>query len=646
MIVSPVMSASAGEITWMVANGFQQFKNESNFKKLKDAWPAGATAEAFLYTQNAQSLREILPYNATWWDRDAGVYNKAGLFKPTHDVLLTYKGAAESAACEWSVDGKMVEEPGPCGGEVRVIGLKENQPFDISLSVDNGPAQILKDQKISTSLIVGLGDSFASGEGNPDFAAVTSSEKLSVNTRDWFNKPNRGNRRFVKDAQWWDVTCHRSLLSWQSLYAMKMAVSDPHLVVRFASFSCSGGEVYDGFFRAQLNPPGTGSTTRVSVRPDRDGGNTTEFVRVREDRGAAKNVQVERNEAKRKLNKSQLNAAIDLLCEGSTKPGLSKSLHVQQPGLRTNPYYGPFKYDKCDGQMRKPDQLLVSFGGNDFGFSGVVAWGLVPKTPVRGLLKPIRKLGLSVAREVLGTVEPSPAGVMATNHIGLMYGDLAWAFDNVLRAKPESVHELVYPDPLPHDFPSHCSARMEVGNVAMTQFFIDQTKNIPLLSSRAPNFIFRVEQSDARIIQKDFIDPLQAAQRASIKKLGWTPLEAQKGFSTPEGMRSMCGVSAACQNGSCDVADLSGWAKEKGENHASMQPISDISQWESYAPTRMRGLRSSNDAVLSQASFDSNGKLREDWLNGSVHPVAQVHAGIADAIDKTKKADALAAGKP
>jgi hypothetical protein len=96
----------------------------------------------------------------------------------------------------------------------------------------------------------------------------------------------------------------------------------------------------------------------------------------------------------------------------------------------------------------------------------------------------------------------------------------------------------------------------------------------------------------------------------------------------------MCGVAPACQNGSCDVADLAGWAKEKNENHASMQPMADISEWESYASGRMRGLRTSNDAVLSLASFDSNGKLREDWLSGSVHPVAQVHAGIADAINQ------------
>ncbi|NMY12669.1 hypothetical protein [Pseudomonas veronii] len=634
MIVSPVMSAYAGTIDWMVANGFQQFKHEEDFKALKDAWPKGATAEAFLATQDAQKLRELLPFNDTWWERDKGLYNKTGLFKPTHDVLVNYKGAADGSTCAWSFNGKGVTDPTPCTTQFRIEDVQENKTFDLSVSIDNGPPETLAAQKISTSLIVGLGDSFASGEGNPDFAAVTSPQHLSVNTRDWFLQPSRGNRRFVEDAQWWDVTCHRSLLSWQSLYAMKMAVADPHKVVRFASFSCSGGEVYDGFFRAQLAPPGTGDSSRVGVKFDRDGGNTTEIVEVREEKRPAKNVEMQNFSKKRQLNKSQLNATIDLLCNGDTSPGLSYSFRPQRSGLRSSPYYGLFKYDKCSGQMRKPDQVLMSFGGNDFGFSGVVAWGLVPKTAVRGLLKPIRSIGLSVAREVLGTVKPVPAGVMATNNMGLMYDDLAWTFDNVLKVKRESVHELVYPNPLPYDFPTHCSARMEVGNVAMASYFVDQTKNILFLNERARYFIFRVEQSDARIIKKDFIDPLQASQRASIKKLGWTHLEAQTGFMTSNGMRSMCGVAPECQKGFCEVADLAGWAKEKSENHASMQPIADISEWESYAPTRMRGLRTSNDAVLSLASFDSNGKLRKDWLNGSVHPVAQVHAGIADAIDK------------
>ena len=634
IIMSPVMSASAGTIDWMVANGFQQFKHEDDFQKLKAAWPKGTTAEAFLATQDAQKLRDLLPFNDTWWERDKGIYNKAGLFKPTHDVLLSYKGAAEGATCTWVFNGESVADKAPCSTLVRVKDVRENKPFDLSVSVDNGAVEALLGQKIATSLIVGLGDSFASGEGNPDFAAVTSPQKLSLNTRDWFLKPSRGNRRFVEDAQWWDVTCHRSLLSWQSLYAMKQAIADPHQVVRFASFSCSGGEVYDGFFRAQLAPPGIGGSTRVSVRSDRDGGNTTQTQTVHEEKRLPKDVEVRSISKKRQLNKSQLNAAIDLLCAGETKPGAAHSFRPQRAGLRNSPYYGPFKYDQCIGQMRKPDQLLVSFGGNDFGFSGVVAWGLVPKTAVRGLLKPIRSLGLSVAREVLGTVEPIPAGKKASSNMGLMYEDLAWTFDNVLKAKRETVHELVYPNPLPFEFPAHCSARMEVGNVAMASYFVDQTKNIPLLNKRAPYFIFRVEQSDARLIKKDFIDPLQASQRTAIKKLGWTPLEAQIGFTAPNGMRSMCGVAPACQKGSCDVADLAGWAKEKNESHASMQPISDISEWESYAPTRMRGLRTSNDAVLSLASFDSNGRLREDWLSGSVHPVAQVHAGIADAIVK------------
>lgn len=640
IIMSPITSVYAGTIDWMVANGFQLFQRDEDFQALKTAWPKDATAEAFLATQDAEKLRELLPINRTWWDRDKGLYNKAGLFKPTHDVLVRYNGAPEGATCAWSLNGKSVGAPIPCSAQAEVRNVQENKPFDLSVSVDNGAPQILAGEEISTSLIVGLGDSFASGEGNPDFAAKTSSKKLSLdwNHEDpkWMFKPYGGGR-YVANAQWWDETCHRSLLSWQSLYAMKKAVADPHLVVRFASFSCSGGEVYDGYFRAQLGPPGAGASTRVRVMKDRDGGNPTKKGSVHTEKGASETVDEPNPSTKRQLNKSQLNATIDLLCAGETRQGPSHFFRPQRAGLRDSPYYGTFKYDQCNGQMRKPDKILMSFGGNDFGFSGVVTWGLFPKTEVKGFLSYIRKIGLNTARNLIEVIEPIPAGAKASGNMSLMYSDIAWTFNNALKQSPESVMSLVYPNPLPVKFPAHCSERMKVSNEALAALFIEQTKYIPFLNLRSKYFIFRVERDDAALIKKDFIDPLQTSQRAAIHSLqtyGWKPIEAQDGFLAQNGMRSMCGVTPECQKGACDVADLSGWIKEPKETHASLDPIENVSQWEAYAPHRMRGLRTSNDALLLQASFDSNGKLRDDWFSGSVHPVAQVHAGIADAIDK------------
>jgi hypothetical protein len=545
-------------------------------------------------------------------------------------IIVMVVGSADQS-CIWSLDGSVVEGDVPCADGITFNGIREGKPFKVEAILDSGERLVLSDQKIRTTYILGLGDSFASGEGNPDHAAVITAEagKTSINSRDWFLKPGKGNGRFEAQAEWWDVTCHRSLLAWQSLYAMEKAISDPHLVVRYASFACSGGEVYDGYFRAQLNPPGSGSTSRVKSTSYRDGGNVTKVDQIFVPDYGSTSVVVEDKRASRRLNKSQLNAAIELGCVGTKYTTASHTFRSQRNGLRNSPYYGDFKYKKCIGETRQPDEILVSFGGNDFGFSGVVAWGLFPKTPTSGALKEARRLGLVLMREFVGVEEPAPAGSMAVQQIGNMYMDLEWSFKNLLNAKPGSVQELVYPNPLPDKFPLHCSSRMSAGNTAMTQFLMYKSRNIPILKERAKNFIFRVEENDAVIISKDFIIPLQSAQRIAIAKAGWRAIESQQGFISKSGERSMCGVAQACKNGVCDIHDLVAWANEKNLLHASIKALESISQWEPYSGSRMRGLRFSNDSVLTQATFDANGVITDDWLNGSVHPVAQVHAGIA-----------------
>ncbi len=645
LLAMPIV-AEAGEITWAVANGFQQFKNDSDFQKIKQVWKPGMSAEDFLATQNAASLRALLPINQTWWDKTKGVYNNQGLFNSAHNVLLKYEGATEGQACQWSINGGSSGPAVPCEGSAIASQVGEDKPFTILVSIDGAPAQELKDQRISTKLIIAVGDSFGSGEGNPDHAAITSTlpeqgsgkpNTTSVEGLSWFLAGNMSNRRFTAPADWWDTTCHRSFLSWQSLYALRTAVADDHLVVRFASFSCSGAEVYDGFFRAQINPPVNLGEGRVKKGWMRDGGNVLVAQTIKEEKRSGKTVFVEDKSTKEVLNKSQLNAAIALLCDGNTEPGLSKSFRPQLKGLRSSPYYGEFKYDRCQGSLRQPDELLTSFGGNDFGFSGVVMWGLVPATAVGSVMSPRKVLatvGVTFFRGMLKVQEPAPAGKMATKETKYVYSDLAWAFNSVLNTKPAVVKELVYPNPLPEKLTEVCSSRMSQGNESLSEFTNSRADKFVITKGWFKNFIYRIEDKDAKVITETFIKPLQKAQRDAIANVGWTTIESQKGFESPLGDRTMCAVTSACDklNGRCDVADLPGWRKPKNDKHPSLQPINNVTEWEAYAPTRMRGLRMSNDSVLTQARF-KNGVIQDDWMNGSVHPVAQVHAGIADSVE-------------
>jgi hypothetical protein len=68
--------------------------------------------------------------------------------------------------------------------------------------------------------IVSIGDSFASGEGNPD-------------------KP----RHKLNRARWVDAPCHRSALAGPALAAILLEEFDPHSAVTFISFACSGAVI-------------------------------------------------------------------------------------------------------------------------------------------------------------------------------------------------------------------------------------------------------------------------------------------------------------------------------------------------------------------------------------------------------------------
>lgn len=497
---------AAAEIKWEVANRFQQFRNEDDFQKLKNAWPLQASAQDFLASQNAASLRILLPVESTWWNAKTGLYDNAGLFNPYHDILISYDGDGKGRTCAWSINGSPLGSPVPCEHTVRARDLEEKKPFAIAVTTSDGDSLLLQSKGIEVALILAVGDSFASGEGNPDHAAVltTRTEKSSVKTLDWFLKPDMGNFRFIKGAEWWDTACHRSLLSWQSLYAMKKAVMNLGQVVRFASFACSGAEVYDGFFRAQLSPPVTEAQgNRIVMRQERDGGDIMDRPARKND--ARQPVVTEERRDKAVLNKSQLNAAIALLCEGTSKPGASESFRPQQSVLRST-YYGKFNYDQCDGRMRQPDEVLVSFGGNDTGFSRVVTWGLLAKTPVKRNFRPLSGKALKLIRR-FSVQDPVKAGKMAELHMQTIYEHLAWAFDSQFNINPRIVHALVYPDPLPGKLSESCSSRMSFGNEPLNQQMLYRVKKYKIFNGPAKNFIFRIEDADAKVISARYIRP-------------------------------------------------------------------------------------------------------------------------------------------
>src|SRR5262249_5125327 len=72
-------------------------------------------------------------------------------------------------------------------------------------------------------LVVALGDSLTSGEGNPDADATP------------FALP-----------RWQNGACHRSLKSGAALAALELERRDPHTSVTFVTLACSGASIAEG----------------------------------------------------------------------------------------------------------------------------------------------------------------------------------------------------------------------------------------------------------------------------------------------------------------------------------------------------------------------------------------------------------------
>lgn len=86
---------------------------------------------------------------------------------------------------------------------------------------------------VKDHLLVSIGDSYGSGEGNPDIPRVWAYESVGGQLQ-----------RVVKsEARWVDKRCHRSATAGPAQAALDLEYSDPHSSVTFFSLACSGATI-------------------------------------------------------------------------------------------------------------------------------------------------------------------------------------------------------------------------------------------------------------------------------------------------------------------------------------------------------------------------------------------------------------------
>ncbi len=351
-------------ISWRVANPFRLFENPAHADMHRATWASLSDEEKrapILSAERALSSRHsdgwaADVYRKTCWDTTRNRHkcssNENFMNPKAHKIFAEVSGIvdAETVVCRWTIETtsktQKSESERPCSDRVE---LDLPYPSGGRVRVAIGGRDIAQiEAKVTDLLIVGMGDSFASGEGNPDVPVRFSPErdvpygvdKPSMNYS-LTGFPARigpwrdiGDRAFLKEnAKWLDQACHRSLYSHQLRAALQLAIENPHRAVTFVGLACSGAQVTDGMFLRYKGHEW------VPSPPDLSQVSAAAVAQCGETRAAAKDYP----EAYHMRGKI---------------PELENILVLQ----------------KCArNSARKIDLMFVSIGGNDIGFARLVA---------------------------------------------------------------------------------------------------------------------------------------------------------------------------------------------------------------------------------------------------------------------------------
>ncbi len=343
--------------------------------------------------------------------------------------------AGVTGDCTWSwqarkADGKVQTKKLPCKNKLVIARVPysldhANSGVTVSVKLPDGREFVDREVVVEDIFIVALGDSFASGESNPDRPVQFSASREMVYdptlvrqdvarapvaspgfglaaAEDQYN-PKVLPRRFMEDEaagrfnalnspefaaafakaapRWLSRDCHRSQYGYPFRVSIQLALENRHRSVTLASLTCSGAEVVEGLF-SELDP--------------REG---SEKVRA------------------------QFDQLSDLLCRGPKSLSASYTLPVFSHGS-TQISAHRFNKSWCPPSQRKRpiDVVLMSIGGNDVGFGPLAAYALTEAAgdlaPIAGLAGRSVRFGPEVSRVYLGVLDERMKAVKAALHDG------------------------------------------------------------------------------------------------------------------------------------------------------------------------------------------------------------------------------------
>lgn len=318
-------------IEWRVANPFPFLKSRQDV----DALVNGLNRIALSSEYDSYASAVEAAYKNTAWNPRTKSYDRSIIHRETTIIEARVVGLPTTTRCTWNSEGKNGVDA--ICGEWASFSVAYTNPRHIAASWKEGSTEksLGTTPSVQRKIIIGLGDSFSSGEGNPDRPSRWAEAKINKSESTYYQKrwATFYNPSTDELADWNDVSCHRSLFSWQFMYALNQTNNRPHVEVIFASFACSGAEIYDGL-----------------------------LVR-----------QSDKNE-NFKAPDSQLNEATKLLCSSE----VSIEHNGRQEHLLARRSVEIYT-SACPLRDRLPaDEVLLTIGGNDVGFSGLLAWAIFP----------------------------------------------------------------------------------------------------------------------------------------------------------------------------------------------------------------------------------------------------------------------------
>ena len=273
------------QISWEVRNRFRLFREERDFQlhveSARDRSVLASEQVLELQSDGRGWARNVV--NRLCIDLQGRVSEpctrdnvKESYLTPVdHAIVVRLVGAVPvGATCAWTFD----DGDGPqqstfdCAEPVNLrvrYGRQTVATVDVA-SGQEAPQRISTEIQVRDIFIAGLGDSIASGEGNPDKPIGLSDEGfcfryyLGSASAQYF-RPSRAGYKGGRaceapdslqnwqryGALWFNAACHRSLYSYQTRTALALAVQYPHIAVTYLPLACTGATIADGLFGSQ-----------------------------------------------------------------------------------------------------------------------------------------------------------------------------------------------------------------------------------------------------------------------------------------------------------------------------------------------------------------------------------------------------------